>query len=669
VAAAILLLAAGQALAQGTDTSIDVQNYRPSPGPGNYLGVIGSDVAPHVQIGFNLDFNFQSKPLVFEREDGTVSKAVDYQATLDFLWALGLFNVLQIGVALPVVIAQDGDGLAIVSEDATKLSTTAIRDLRLHLKGRLLGGGKLGGGKGGTEKDGPGLALAITMSVPTGNDENFAGDKNVTVDPVLVFDYRIKVFRFALNAGVRIRQMSKVADFDLGHQLLYGAGLGLMLVGKRLHIMAEFEGAYGLNGDTETSYRLPMEARAGVGWAFGKGKDLHLIVGAGMGFGQTPTVPEYRILASLRYAPVNRDADGDGVVDRDDLCPSDPEDRDEFDDADGCPDPDNDDDGIEDGEDECPDEAEDEDGFEDEDGCPDEDNDGDGIEDAEDGCPDEAEDEDGFEDEDGCPDADNDADGVLDADDKCPEEVEDQDGFEDGDGCPETDNDGDGFADAEDGCPDEAEDEDGFEDEDGCPDHDNDGDGVADAQDQCPDKAEVFNGIKDDDGCPDKGKALVIIEKDQIKITQQIKFKKDSAEIKAGKSLDILDVVAAILDAAPHISVEVQGHTDDTGTHEHNMKLSQERAESVVAYLVENGVDPERLVAKGYGPDEPIADNATKKGKKENRRVEFHVIDTAAATAKEEPPPADAPEPPPEEAPQPDAAPAPNKAPEPEYPE
>ncbi|MBW2261441.1 MAG: OmpA family protein [Deltaproteobacteria bacterium] len=164
----------------------------------------------------------------------------------------------------------------------------------------------------------------------------------------------------------------------------------------------------------------------------------------------------------------------------------------------------------------------------------------------------------------------------------------------------------------------------------------------------------MFNGFKDDDGCPDKGKALVIIEKDQIKITQQIKFKKNSAEIKAGKSLEILDVVAAILTAAPHINIEVQGHTDDTGAHDHNMKLSQERAESVVAYLVENGVDAKRLTARGYGPDEPIADNSTKKGKKENRRVEFHVVDSAAAA--------------PEKSPEP-AAPAANKAPEPEYPE
>ena len=87
--------------------------------------------------------------------------------------------------------------------------------------------------------------------------------------------------------------------------------------------------------------------------------------------------------------------------------------------------------------DKCPNEAEDKDGFQDDDGCPDPDNDGDGIPDAADKCPNEPEDKDGFQDEDGCPDPDNDGDGVLDADDKCPTEPETKNGFQDADGCPD----------------------------------------------------------------------------------------------------------------------------------------------------------------------------------------------------------------------------------------
>ena len=101
------------------------------------------------------------------------------------------------------------------------------------------------------------------------------------------------------------------------------------------------------------------------------------------------------------------DLDGDGVLDDVDQCPRVAEDRDSFEDDDGCPDPDNDKDGIPDTSDKCPTEPEDKDGFEDGDGCPDPDNDKDGILDGADKCPDVAEDADGVEDDDGCPDPDN----------------------------------------------------------------------------------------------------------------------------------------------------------------------------------------------------------------------------------------------------------------------
>jgi OOP family OmpA-OmpF porin len=127
-------------------------------------------------------------------------------------------------------------------------------------------------------------------------------------------------------------------------------------------------------------------------------------------------------------------------------------------------------DGIAGAADKCPDVAEDKDGFQDEDGCPDPDNDGDGIPDLRDRCPNQAEDKDGFQDEDGCPDPDNDGDGILDANDKCPNEAEDRDGFQDQDGCPDPDNDNDGIPDTRDRCPNEPETKNHYQDDDGCPD-------------------------------------------------------------------------------------------------------------------------------------------------------------------------------------------------------
>jgi OOP family OmpA-OmpF porin len=102
--------------------------------------------------------------------------------------------------------------------------------------------------------------------------------------------------------------------------------------------------------------------------------------------------------------PVDDDPDHDGIKGAADKCPNEAEDKDGFQDEDGCPDPDNDNDGILDAADKCPLEPEDKDGFQDEDGCPDPDNDGDGVPDAQDKCPDKPETKNGFEDEDGCPD-------------------------------------------------------------------------------------------------------------------------------------------------------------------------------------------------------------------------------------------------------------------------
>ena len=112
------------------------------------------------------------------------------------------------------------------------------------------------------------------------------------------------------------------------------------------------------------------------------------------------------------------DRDGDGLKDDVDKCPDDPEDKDNFEDEDGCPEPDNDKDGILDFKDKCPNEPEDKDNFEDEDGCPDPDNDKDGILDLEDKCPNEP----GPKENQGCPDTDRDKDGVVDRLDKCPDE-------------------------------------------------------------------------------------------------------------------------------------------------------------------------------------------------------------------------------------------------------
>ncbi len=135
---------------------------------------------------------------------------------------------------------------------------------------------------------------------------------------------------------------------------------------------------------------------------------------------------------------VDNDPDRDGILGAADRCPNEPEDKDQFEDTDGCPENDNDQDGVYDVSDKCPLDPEDKDQFEDTDGCPELDNDKDGIADAVDQCKNEPEDKDGFEDDEGCPDPDNDKDGIADKADKCPDQPETINSFEDEDGCPDT---------------------------------------------------------------------------------------------------------------------------------------------------------------------------------------------------------------------------------------
>jgi outer membrane protein OmpA-like peptidoglycan-associated protein len=242
------------------------------------------------------------------------------------------------------------------------------------------------------------------------------------------------------------------------------------------------------------------------------------------------------------------------------------------------------------------------------------DKDDDGILNDVDACPEVAEDMDGFQDEDGCPELDNDRDGLNDDCDQCPDQPEDMDGFQDEDGCPDPDNDLDGVIDANDNCPDEAEDIDGFQDTDGCPDPDNDGDGVLDTADQCPDTplgVEVHAN-----GCP------LVAELKSDLILEGVTFASGKAELKAS-SFETLDKVVESMLAYPEVTFEIQGHTDNTGSAELNRKLSQERAESVMAYLKMKGVAGFRMTAVGYGEGTPNASNATNEGRSLNRRVEL----------------------------------------------
>jgi len=280
-------------------------------------------------------------------------------------------------------------------------------------------------------------------------------------------------------------------------------------------------------------------------------------------------------------------------------------------------------DGVPDATDRCPDVP----GPKENAGCPlSKDADGDGIPDDLDRCPNQPEDRDGFQDEDGCPEPDNDGDGIVDSKDKCPNNP----GPLATAGCP--DGDGDGVADWEDACPKVPGVRSSDPAKNGCA-GDRDHDHIADASDACPDTPGVATDNPKTNGCPPKVYKLVVVKKDKIEIKQQVHFATNRSKV-LPDSYELLNQVAEVMKDYPDIKkLKVEGHTDSVGSHAHNMVLSQARAQSVMAYLIDKGgVEPSRLVAIGHGPDEPIASNRTARGRAENRRTEFNIAERTGQT-------------------------------------
>ena len=319
------------------------------------------------------------------------------------------------------------------------------------------------------------------------------------------------------------------------------------------------------------------------------------MLGAGIRTTDGFQAADQRAIIGFIFEPSIGDRDGDGYKDDVDKCPDDPEDFDGFEDADGCPDPDNDKDGILDVDDKCPNNPEDRERRRGRRRLP--------------------------------------RRGrrrprrrrhprLVD---KCPDDPEDKDGFEDADGCPDPDNDKDGILDVKDQCPNDPEDKDGFQDKDGCPDPDNDKDRILDAQDKCPNEPETYNGFEDEDGCPDKGN--VIMQDNNILILQKIMFETESAEI-LPESNAIIDAVATTVIHHPEFTlIEVQGHADERSDDDYNLRLTKERAQRPWSRRsCSAGCRATHLRSQGYGEYCPLDEGHNDAAWEKNRRVEFKVL-------------------------------------------
>lgn len=537
----------------------NAEAFEPATGQdGSVLSVYGTRTLPKGAYFVGPMGSYARRPVAL-RDGSTgdqLGDLVGSMGTLSLLGSVGIMDRLDLGVAVPLhrVAAGSSFGAAApAAVDAALVNETQVilGDVRLVPRYTLLE----------REPDsGFGVAALLPVSLPTGKDEAYGGE-SLRVEPRVAVDYVVKRVLIAANVGYLVRSEAQVLDSTVDDMLKWGVGSDIPIYGMFSGVV-ELNGAVNLLSDSFHSNDAPTEGLLGArmrseGWLAQLAGGPSLIDGL--------TAPEYRLLASVGFSAElvkpDVDTDGDGLLDPNDPCPTDPEDHDNFQDQDGCPDLDNDQDSVRDSSDMCAQQPEDMDGFQDQDGCPDPDNDQDTILDTNDRCPQDAEDIDGFEDENGCPDPDNDNDTILDQDDRCPLEA-------------------------------------GVVEEHGCP-------AVAPPPPPPPSSVEITaTGI-------------------ELKETVYFDTAKSTIQDRSLPLMD--DITTVLKGHPEIELIVIEGHTDDRGARAFNQKLSQDRAAAVRQALIDRGIAPERLRAEGFGPDKPIVPNTTKENRDQNRRVELRI--------------------------------------------
>jgi hypothetical protein len=354
---------------------------------------------------------------------------VDYQLWSTFLVQLGLARHFALGLELPVLVQQHGDRTVYGSDT---LGRVGVGDLRAVARWSTRGAAPAG--RPGVPappdarsqpfaNEGPGLAVLAAVSVPTGEGRSLSGAGAWQLHPSVVGDFRLFGLLVAAQLGYRFRfdehwpaqqgvclvppgetaaGLSCLGGVPLRDGITWSAGVRMpsSLLGGLASVYFEAFGSVDARRPF-SAHTTPVELSLGAQRVFGP---FTATVAVGTGVTDVPGTPRVSAMLLLQWAPRFVDEDGDGL--RDDT-----------------------------GEDQCVGLPEDRDGYQDDDGCP-EDNDNDDIPDAEDRCPNEDEDVDGFEDDDGCPDPDNDQDGVLDTEDQCPNVAMGPDPDEARPGCP-----------------------------------------------------------------------------------------------------------------------------------------------------------------------------------------------------------------------------------------
>ncbi len=405
----VAVLAAAPALAQPTqDHGIDSQIFLPPAGQGTTFTVPSPTVPRHLTFDLGLDASYANHALVAGPGGSTVLLPSLFQGEL--LGAIGLFEAMELGVAVPVTLTSSAsiDPQGVI--DTTTSGHASLGDIRLELKVPILRGAFA-------------LSGRAVFGLPTGDWQHFTGVQYWTATPSVVAAYTLGKLTLGGELGYRMRRRATVGSLEYDDEIGLSGGARYAITPK-VDGVAELSYRLGVGGRSFASNERPLEGDLGVRLHFGP--SFTVDVGVGRGLADGYGAPAFRGFAIVRYATQREP------------CAAGPEDYDGYQDGDFCADPDNDNDGIPDTVDQCPNDPEDRDGFLDYGRLPrhrqrrrrrarrhrst---------------APNQSEDRDGYQDDDGCPDLDNDGDGIPDGLDQCPMEPEDRDGYEDQDGCPE----------------------------------------------------------------------------------------------------------------------------------------------------------------------------------------------------------------------------------------
>jgi outer membrane protein OmpA-like peptidoglycan-associated protein len=359
--AAVVCVVLARALSARAD-GLDGERFQPAVGTQRAFSTEHPQTPFHLGWGLGLFFDVADDPVV-ERDTGNdevVSRPLDTAASLDLLGTVGFFGWSELGVHLPLQVVYSGDEY---NAGAVMLDPSGgVGDLRLVPKVLFFRRGSL--------ENHVLLGFALPISLPTGDEEAVRGAGGVTVEPRLLAALHMGQVGLTGNIGYKFR--SEHPDtLPWGDEIAMAVSASVGIVPDTLWLQAEAFG--GKQVDTEVEGAdFPFEALGGLVYALTESLDLH--AGAGLGFTDGIGDPDLRVVAGIRWhhnAPQREgflDSDEDGILDKDDDCPTEVEDLDGFEDEDGCPEEDNDEDGVPDEKDECPDLPEEEGG--DGDGCP-----------------------------------------------------------------------------------------------------------------------------------------------------------------------------------------------------------------------------------------------------------------------------------------------------------